>query len=387
MQRMGVLGGTFDPIHQGHLAIVRQAMEQTGLEHVVILPMAHPAHREPVALFSARMEMCRLAVEGMAGVSISDAGASARFTCDTLPLLRRAYPNTEFSLILGADKLIGLPYWRDAKRLFAECSFLCFARPGVDETEALEKARAAGARVTMLPGTSVSYSSTLIRSLTEKNEDAPGVSPAVLCFMAQRGLYQPDFLPRLKEMMNPHRFRHTLGVRAEAVRLAALHGIPIQKASLAGLLHDCAKGLPQQKMAQLAQEHQLVSDPQMLLSGAMLHGPVGALVAQKQFGVDDAQVLAAIRNHTIGRPGMTPLELCVFVADATEAGREEYEGLSAIRYLADRSLAAAALKSMLLTQEYLESRGRPFFAIAKETAQYLQAHLTQQEMAWLAEVK
>ena len=75
------------------------------------------------------------------------------------------------------------------------------------------------------------------------------------------------------------------------------------------------------------------------------------------------------------------------MADATEPGREDYEGLAEIRFLADRSLAAAALKSLMLTQEYLESRGKPFFPIAKKTAEYLEAHLSPQEKAWLAQTR
>lgn len=385
MQRLGVFGGTFDPMHEGHLAIARQAKAAAGLDQVLILPMAHPAHREPAASFAARMAMCRLAAGADPALAVSDAGASARFTSDTLPLLRRAYPGAAFTLILGADKLPSLPYWHDAPRLFAACDMLCFPRPGVDAEPALQKALAAGARVQLLPGESLPYSSTLIRTLTEKFEDAPGVPRQVLCYMAENGLYQPNWLPRLKTMMNPHRFRHTLGVRSEAVRLAALHALPVQKAALAGLLHDCAKGMPLPQMAQLCREHDLVSDPALLSSGAMLHGPVGAYVAKAQFGVQDAEVLAAIRNHTIGRPGMSGLELCVFVADATEPGREDYEGLAEIRFLADRSLAAAALKSLRLTQAYLESRGKPFFPIAKKTAAYLEAHLSPQEKAWLAQ--
>ena len=317
MQRLGVFGGTFDPIHEGHLAIARQAKAAAGLDQVLILPMAHPAHREPAAPFAARMAMCRLAVGHEPGLTVSDAGASARFTSDTIPLLRRAYPGAAFTLILGADKLPSLPYWHDAARLFAACDMLCFPRAGVDTAPAMQKAQAAGARLKLLPGVQLPFSSTLIRTLSEKYEDAPGVSLPVLCYMAENGLYQPNLLPRLRTMMNPHRFKHTLGVRSEAVRLAALHGLAVQKAALAGLLHDCAKGMPLPQMVQLSRENNLVSDPALLSSGAMLHGPVGAYVAQVQFGVQDADVLAAIRNHTIGRPGMSGLELCVFVADAT----------------------------------------------------------------------
>lgn len=378
MQHVGVLGGTFDPIHQGHIHLAEQALSIAGLDRVAILPMARPAHREVETEAEARRAMCRLAIEGKAGLCLSEAGmqSSVRYTADTLPLLAREFPGARFSLILGADKLPSLPYWRGAAALFRECEILCFPRPGIATDEAMEKACAAGAHVRLLPIVPTPYSSTVIRAATAQYEDAAGLSPRVLCFMAERGLYQADLLPQLKGMMNPRRFRHTLGVRKEAVRLAALHGAPVQKAALAGLLHDCAKGMPVSAMAQLAREYRLVKDKQMMDSGAMLHGPVGAHLAKYRFGIQDADVLQAIRNHTIGRPAMTDLELCIFVADATEENREDYKGLQAIRQLAEVSLPAAALKSLLLTRDYLMENNRPFFPAAQRTAEELESRLT-----------
>lgn len=385
MQKVGVLGGTFDPIHQGHLHLARQALELAGLDRVVILPMARPAHRETEAPADMRYAMCRLTLEGQERISLSQAGMqpSVRYTADTMPLLAKEFPGARFYLILGADKLPSLPYWRDADKLFAQCEFLCFPRSGVATEEAMDKARAAGARVQLLPVECSPYSSTMIRAATAQYEDAPGVDKKVLCYMAENGLYQPDFLPKLKGMMNPRRFRHTLGVRKEAVRLAALHGLSIQKAAVAGVLHDCAKGMPVSVMAQIAQEYRLVKDKQMMDSGAMLHGPVGAHIAKYRFGIRDGDILQAIRNHTIGRPGMSDLELCIFVADATEENREDYDGLNAIRRLAEHSLAAAALKSLQMTQEYLRKSNRPFFPIAQRTAEELESRLTEQQKIWM----
>lgn len=381
MRRVGVLGGTFDPIHEGHLILARQARAFAHLDQVLILPMARPAHREAEATAEQRLQMCRLALEGEEGLSLSEIGifAASRYTADTLNILHREYPDTEFTFIMGADKLPSLPYWHEADKLFALCDFLCFPRKGIFIDAALEKVRLAGARVAMMPEICAPYSSTMIRAQTAQYQDAAGLPKKVLRYMAENGLYQEDFLPRLKGMMNPRRFKHTLGVRQEAVRLAEIHGVPLQKAALAGLLHDCAKGMPQAQMAQIARENHLISDEEMFSSGAMMHGPVGAYVAKTKFGVQDEDVLHAIRSHTIGRPGMTMLELCIFVADATEMGREDYEGLKEIRKLAQHSLPAAALKSLRQTQAYVERSGRPFFSIARMTMEYLENILSEQK--------
>ena len=361
--------------------LARQAIEKAGLDQVIFLPMASPAHRDTDAAAQHRFAMCSRAIEGQKHFLLSRAGMenTNRYTVDTLEELRREFPDASFTFILGADKLPSLPYWRGADRLFTFCDFLCFPRKGVSTEETLEKARDAGARVQLLMADCPPYSASLLRAQMAQGHDPEGLPQGVLWYIAENGLYQPDWLPQLRELMNAHRFRHTLGVRSEAIRLAALHHLPMLRTASAALLHACAKGMPQMEMEKIAREQQLVSDESMFSSGAMLHGPVGAYVAKKQFGVKDEEILNAIRNHTIGRPGMSLMELCIFVADATELGREDYPGLQQIRRLARESLPAAALYSLRRTREYVEKSGRPFFPIAIETANWLEENLSPDE--------
>lgn len=389
MRRLGVLGGTFDPVHDGHMALCREAIRHFALDGAVLLPLGRPAEWEAQASPQDRLAMCRLAAAGEEGVAVSQSGmgGGVRHITDALGPLRREYPDSRFFLILGADELQGLPHWHEKDKLFAQCDFLCFPRQGIAAQEAMEKTRAAGARVELLKMEAVPPSAGMIRERTAAYQDAPGLNRRVLCYMAERGLYQTDWLPRLKTMMNPRRFQHTLGVRREAVRLADIHGASIQRAALAGLLHDCAKGMSVREMDRIARDMHLIDDENMYGSGAMLHGPVGAYLAKTQFGVRDEEILNAIRGHTIGRVGMTKLELVIFVADATEEGREDYEGLRQIRFLADRSLPAAALKSMETTQQYLRRTGRPFFPAVYRTIAYLESVLTEDERTLLASAK
>ena len=388
MRRLGVLAGAFDPVHEGHMALAREAVHLAGLDGAVLLPVARPSCREAEASAQDRLAMCELALAGDKGLALSRAGMAGGANCaaELLGPLRREYPDARFTWILGADQLPGLVYWREKDRLFSQCGFLCFPRAGVDAAEAVRKAREAGAQVEMLPPPPVRFASGLIRAETAAYRDAEGLDRRVLRYMAERGLYQKNWLPRLSAMMNPRRFQHTLGVRKEAVRLADLHGADLQRSALAGLLHDCAKGMPIEEMNRIARENRLVEDEKMYGSNAMLHGPVGAYLAKTEFGVKDEEILNAIYGHTIGRPGMTKLELVIFVADATEEGREAYEGLEAIRFLAERSLPAAALKSMALTRDYVRRTGRPFFREAERAWMYLESILTEKEKALLASV-
>lgn len=386
MQRIGILGGSFDPIHEGHLALARHARALAGLDLVYLLPMGDPAHRENSVPPEQRLEMCRLALEGEEGICLSDVGMleGVRYTVDTLRIIKKQHPDAELYFIIGADKLPSLPYWNRAQELFALCEILCFPRTGIFTGEAIQKAERSGARVQLLGIKEAPFSSTLIRSRIARYEDAPGLKENVLCYIAENGLYRENLMPRVREMMNAHRFRHTLGVQKAAIRLACVHHLPVQKAALAALLHDIAKGMPQPELAQIAEHYGLVDVENTLMIGAVLHGPVGAWLAARQFGVQDEEVLNAIRSHTTGRVGMTPFEMAIFVADAMEEGREDYPGLKKIRYLAEKSLPAAVLCSMESTRQFIESQdGRPLDPATLKAEAYLRSLLTEQEKQWM----
>jgi len=132
--RIGVLGGTFDPIHLGHLAAARAAMECGRLDKVLLIPTGVPPHRPAtVADARQRIEMCRLAIEGEERFEVWDVEVRRRgpsFTVDTLRELRRRYPNDELFLILGWDAAKLLASWRDPDEVRRLASVVVVTRPG-----------------------------------------------------------------------------------------------------------------------------------------------------------------------------------------------------------------------------------------------------------------
>ena len=121
-----------------------------------------------------------------------------------------------------------------------------------------------------------------------------------------------------------------------------------------------------------------------LASGALLHAPVGAYLAAKEFRIRDEEILNAIRSHTVGRVGMSRLEMCVFVADATEENREDYKGLSELRRLSELSLPVAVYRSFQLTQEYLKETNRAFDPSSLKTMAYVKGLMTPAEKRLVA---
>jgi len=134
-QKIGLLGGSFNPVHMGHLILAQDAMERAELDQMIFIPCATPAHKDPGSLisFEHRFRMLELAVEDNPDFSVSDVenrrdGIS--YTIDTIRLLKQSHPDAEFSFIIGSDSLPELQTWMKIYELLEECRFVIMARPG-----------------------------------------------------------------------------------------------------------------------------------------------------------------------------------------------------------------------------------------------------------------
>lgn len=367
MRRIGILGGMFDPLHAGHLQAAFSALA-SGLDQVLLCPCQTPAHRSHAAASAAhRLRMCALAAQEYPGLSASDIDLREGicYTADTVVLLQSQHPDAQLFFIIGADKLLSLPRWHQAEKLFAGCTFLVCPRPGYDAHQIVPGAKT---QVLDLPPLDVS-SGQIVQKLRRFEEDA-ALPRTVARYIAENSLYQPDFIPHLLQRgMKESRLQHTLGVRQTAVALAWQHGANMQKAAAAAMLHDIAKPLPLCEMQSLARKYALSLTDEVLCDGNLLHGPVAAAIAQHELGIDDAEILSAIACHTAGKCGMTTLDMCVFLADAIEPGRRPYPGLEDMRSLSEKNLPAAVLLSMQRTREYVLSRGYHFCSDTEQAMQ------------------
>jgi nicotinate-nucleotide adenylyltransferase len=134
---VGLLGGTFNPIHHGHLAIAHQAREALALDRVVLIPTGDPPHKphENLAAAKDRYEMVRLAIASDPSLAISDVEvrrSGKSYTIDTIRLLQREYgPATRLFFLIGLDAFLEFPTWRDPEILLTLCSFVVLSRPGL----------------------------------------------------------------------------------------------------------------------------------------------------------------------------------------------------------------------------------------------------------------
>lgn len=142
---------------------------------------------------------------------------------------------------------------------------------------------------------------------------------------------------KLKTMIKPGRYQHSLGVCETAAEMADRFGEDRNKAYLAGLLHDCAKGLTAEECIRLWQERKIDLSPVEAENYALHHAPAGVYIARTVFGIDDQEILNAIRYHTVGRAGMSRLEKIIYAADMIEPGRD-FPGVDALRKAARQQL-------------------------------------------------
>ena len=173
-----------------------------------------------------------------------------------------------------------------------------------------------------------------------------------------------------RERLSDKRYAHTLRVAETAEHLAKQHGLDPERARLAGLLHDTAREVGKEELLRVAEEDGIPVGDFERERPILLHGPVAAKLAREVLGVEDGEILDAVRVHTTGEPGMGPLALALFVADKIEPSREQ-PGVEDLRELAPVSLHRAARAALEDSTSYNERRDRPAHPKSRQTLEWL----------------
>lgn len=162
---------------------------------------------------------------------------------------------------------------------------------------------------------------------------------------------------KIEKVQDAKRFEHTLGVEYTAAALAMCYGASVEDARLAGLLHDCAKCLTDEKRLSICKKKDIPVTEIEMRNPFLLHAKVGAFLAKEKYGVGKQDILNAILYHTTGHENMSLLEKIIFVADYIEPGRKQAPNLLEIRKLAFQNLDNAMLQILEDTLKYLQSGG------------------------------
>lgn len=198
-KKVGILGGTFDPVHLAHLNCAKKALDTLGLDEVVFVPAGRPSFKldKHLADVEKRIEMCELAVSEHPKYKVSDIEAKREgvsYTIDTInDLLANEYNQAKLFFIIGSDAFLTLPKWRSAYELARLVDFAVFMRSDDDETRVTQTARDMNARIHLIDSDRIDISSTQIRRMIQKDEPVGKYLPdGVDEYIKEEGLYHDE---------------------------------------------------------------------------------------------------------------------------------------------------------------------------------------------------
>ncbi|MBD3181606.1 HD domain-containing protein [Candidatus Poribacteria bacterium] len=185
-----------------------------------------------------------------------------------------------------------------------------------------------------------------------------------------------EIIEWLKQKLNPGLYKHSLGTMDTALKLAEIHGYDQYKSMLAGLLHDRAKALPHNELIAFAREYEIPLDDIKLTQPGLLHAPVGALLVKQELGIDDEEVLQAIRIHNTGSKGMSTLDKILYLADSSEPNRA-YPDVERIRELSvNGDLNNAVLEAIEIKVCYVLKKRSLLHPMTVEARNYILKEIT-----------
>ena len=389
--RIGVYGGTFNPIHRGHLTAARAAADALGLEKVLLIPDNLPPHKALPAGSATgedRLEMCRLTAGEVPGMEVLDLElrrSGPSYTSDTLAELHAQYPDDELWLLVGSDMFLSLQEWHEPERILSLAGIAAFHRTRGDETERFAQQKANleqiyGARVALLENPDVvEISSTELRVQLAQGRGRSFLTEAVCGYVLRRGLYgthadlkhlTPEELrPIALSFLKPKRMPHVLGTEHEAAVLARRYGADVTSARIAALLHDCTKKLSMEEQLALCEQYGIALDELGRKNLKLLHAKTGAAIARDLFGVSD-EIYWAIYWHTTGKADMTKLEKVIYLADYIEPSRD-FPGVEKLRRAVHADLEHGLLMALEDSIEEMRQRGNPVHPNTVEARDYL----------------
>ena len=368
--RIGIFGGSFDPVHREHIALVRAAIDSLRLDKMLVMPAKKPPHKpwKTLSADAARLEMCRLAFSEIPEVEISayeiEQGGTS-YTYLTCRHFKEEYPNAELFWLVGGDMLRDFPTWKEPEDILQNATLAVCGRNEqdgwwLDEQEIFY--RKFGKKFATIAYNGADVSSTKIRVMAGAGMDlTPYMPVSVAEYIQKNGLYYIKGAKEALALEKSDRRAHSVRVAQLAAARAFQLRIPETTAIQAALFHDCAKNLTEDSPCL-----QGFSMPQEWgeVPRSVAHQFMGAYVAEKCFGIKDQDVLNAIRYHTSGRPNMSELEKLIFLADMLEEERS-YEGIEILRKLfwQGQGLDECLEEALFQTLEFLNQKGAEVYKL------------------------
>ncbi|MCD7890050.1 MAG: nicotinate-nucleotide adenylyltransferase [Oscillospiraceae bacterium] len=372
MMKIAIFGGTFNPIHNGHLNVIDNVLKELNPDKLILMPTHIPPHKavKDLASDEARLEMCRLVASQYPSVEVSDFEIKSEgksYTVNTMEHLHSIYPDDELYFVMGSDMLNTFLTWVKPDRIMELCTLVCVCRSESDRKQSEAKAeeiRTCGGRCNLIDCEAVEASSTEIRAdLIAYNTSFGRIPESVEHYILENGLYNFDktkynsYREYLEGILSEKRFNHSLNVADEALKLAVLNDCDREKAYFAGLVHDICKEIPIEEQYELVLRCPLNVTEVELHAPKTYHGIAGSVFLKEHFGITDPDILSAVRYHTVAKGGMNLLEKIIYMADLISKERH-YQDVEYYRDVTHKDLDLGLYEAMKFSIEDSISKTR-----------------------------
>lgn len=359
--RIGIFGGTFNPPHLGHKHLAEEIKEKARLDKIIIIPANTPPHKESKALAdgSHRVKMCELLFSEsfyeISDIELKRQGKS--YTVDTVEELKKLYPEDELFLIIGADMLMSFDRWYRYEDILSDVK-LCVSVRDTDVkvvdlcsyARSVLKLDADKEEIVIADVEPMICSSTDVRKRLSLGLDcAELISVDVFNYARLNLIYESPFMSYkrlLRDKLDDYRFLHSLNVAESAVMLAKLYDGDEEKAYFAGLVHDIMKNATKEEQLQIMEKGGIILSRTEKNNSKLWHAMSGEAYLRTEMGIEDKEILSAVRYHTTGKAGMSLLDKIIYIADYISAERN-YPDVNVMRELAlTKGLDEAALYAL-----------------------------------------
>ena len=398
-EKLGIFGGTFDPVHLGHMRLAETAVRELNLDRLIFMPNYVSPFKQDKRVSPAadRVAMIEAAIENKPHLEVSTYEIDNEGTSFTFGTLEHIEETTQADLyfLVGFDSLVQLDTWYRGPEILSRWNIVTGRRPGTEDTEGYahitEFTEKYGARIHLLDVEPFDVSSTEIRQAADAGESMEGMVPeGVATYIREHGLYKAgggyasssdrrEFCSNrsaledyMKSALKESRYVHSLGVEKMAAKLARIHGGDVDKAAFAGRYHDIAKCLDYDEMNRCIEKYGI--DEKYYGNNALAHSKVAAEMLCREYAVYDEDILNAVRSHTTGRVDMSLLEEIVYVADAIEENRS-YPDLPRLQKLAEEDLDAVCLEIMDYAVELIQEKGKILDKETLEAREFIRSRI------------
>lgn len=304
MSKIGILGGSFDPVTIGHTAIIKEAIKQLQLDLFLVIPTLHNPWKdnEGAASFH-RVEMLKIALRSMdkAKVDLIEIKTNAKknYTIDTIKKLKKRYPNDTLYYIMGMDQASKFHLWKEANQINELVQLCVFDRSGYQKNETMDSFHFQILHIKPLQ----------ISSSDARNGAIQYLDPEVLKYIMNHGLYLDTLI---QPMMSKKRYLHSVSVANTAKEIALKNDVDPLKAYIAGMMHDIAKEMDFDEAKKIMEQQfpQYIEKPVPIW-----HQWLSQYVCIHKYLLTDKEILQAIRHHTTGSTNMSKLDMCIYIAD------------------------------------------------------------------------